>query len=120
MDTYNNFAGKKELENAVYYSLRMLEHGLAIQQQFLSLLSSGNSSLLLPGLNRLILGINPVTSKPDHLLNVAKLVTFKLENFLIILLLYILKLLYIIIKPFAVSLNKKVLNSINYFQICYL
>lgn len=76
LDTYTNFAGKKELENAVFYSLRMLEHGLAIQQQFLSLLNSGNSSLLLPGLNRLILGINPVTSKPDHLLNVAKYVTY--------------------------------------------
>lgn len=77
LDSYTNIPGKKELENSVYYALKILEHGLFIQCQFLNLLNSGNSSLLLVGLSRLIFGINPVSNKPDHLLNVAKYVTYE-------------------------------------------
>lgn len=71
-ETHTSFPGKRELENSVLYALRMLEHGLAVQPMFLSLLNSSNSDMLLVGLNRLILGVNEVTSKPDHLLNIAK------------------------------------------------
>ncbi|KAF6214486.1 hypothetical protein GE061_009229 [Apolygus lucorum] len=76
-DVHNSFPGKTELENSVLYALKMLQHGLEMQPMFLNLLNSSNSNILLVGLNRLILGVNEVTNKPDHLLNIAKYVTYQ-------------------------------------------
>ncbi|XP_024081657.1 nuclear pore complex protein Nup205-like [Cimex lectularius] len=76
-DAFESIPGKTEFENSVLYALKMLEHGLAIQNQFLNLLHAENSNILLVGLNRLILGVNEVTCKPDHLLNISKYVTYQ-------------------------------------------
>ncbi|KAL1130569.1 hypothetical protein AAG570_011815 [Ranatra chinensis] len=76
LDSYSVFPGKTHMESSALWCLRALEHALTIQSSFLSGLTAANSSLLLIGLNRLIMGINEQTNKPDHLLNVAKFVTY--------------------------------------------
>ncbi|XP_067003269.1 nuclear pore complex protein Nup205 [Anabrus simplex] len=76
LDSYAPFPGKKSLEAAILSCLTLLEQALSMQYKFFSLLSSSDSSLLLTGLNKLLLGMNPRSGKPDHLLNITKYVTY--------------------------------------------
>lgn len=69
LDSHTVFAGKAELEANTLLCLRLLDSALRLQQAFL-LTASG--SLMLSGLNKLLLGINSRSGKPDHLLNIAK------------------------------------------------
>lgn len=72
LDTYTVFVGKTTLEAAALLCLQLLDCGLRLQQRYLLALSQASSSLLLTPLNKLLLGINSTTGKPDHLLNIAK------------------------------------------------
>lgn len=72
LDTYSIFPGKESLEDSMLSCLDLLDRALAHQQKFFSFLSKSGCSLLLSGLNKLLLGVNPRSGKPDHLLNVAK------------------------------------------------
>uniref|UniRef100_T1HVP0 Uncharacterized protein n=1 Tax=Rhodnius prolixus TaxID=13249 RepID=T1HVP0_RHOPR len=77
-DSYTSFPGKDSLANSALYALKMIEHCLAIQHQFYSHLSNSNSgNVMLTGLSRLILGVSDTSGKPDHLLNIAKYVTYQ-------------------------------------------
>ncbi|RZF40837.1 hypothetical protein LSTR_LSTR003347 [Laodelphax striatellus] len=76
LDTYSIFAGKAQLEASTASCLQLLDAALALQHNFLTTLSAAGSSLLLTPLSKLLLGINIRTGKPDHLLNIAKYVTY--------------------------------------------
>lgn len=75
-ETFSPFAGKKQLENCIFYALNIIEMALMKQDAFFDAHFAANSSLLLSGLNKLILDVNPRTGKSDHMLNIAKMVTF--------------------------------------------
>ncbi|XP_075229968.1 nuclear pore complex protein Nup205 isoform X2 [Lycorma delicatula] len=76
LDTYSLFPGKSMLQASTSSSLQLLDTALGLQQRFLMTLNNVGCSLLLTPLNKLLLGINPRTGKPDHLLNIAKYVTY--------------------------------------------
>lgn len=64
------------LEASTASCLQLLDTALGLQQKFLMTLNNVGCSLLLTPLNKLLLGVNPRTGKPDHLLNIAKFVNF--------------------------------------------
>lgn len=76
LDTYTQFAGKAKLENCVFYCLNILEKSLAQQERFFDAHYEAKCSLLLSGINKLLLGINYRSGKPDHMLNITKYVTY--------------------------------------------
>jgi nuclear pore complex protein Nup205 len=76
LETYSPFEGKKSMENLTLKAVNILEMALSKQDQFFEAHFASNSSLLLSGLNKLILDINPRSGRNDHMLNIAKLVTF--------------------------------------------
>jgi nuclear pore complex protein Nup205 len=75
-DSYTQFPGKKYLERTVYYCLNLIERTLAQQDVFFDAHFNANCSILLSGLNKLLLGVNPRSGKPDHMLNITKFVTY--------------------------------------------
>lgn len=75
-ETFSPFPGKKNMENLILHALNIMEIALKKQDQFFEAHFNANSSLLLTGLNKLVLDINPRSGKNDHMLNIAKLVTF--------------------------------------------
>ena len=76
LDSYSPFTGKKQLESAILYALNILEMALTNQELFFDAHFAANSSLLLSGLNKLVLDVNPRTGKSDHMLNITKMVTY--------------------------------------------
>lgn len=72
LDSHTVLAGKAVMETAALLCLKLLDTALRLQHRFLSALSVAGSSLLLTGLNKLLLGINSRTNKPDHMLHIAK------------------------------------------------
>lgn len=76
LDTFTTFQGKEKLEKCVLYCLQIIERTLAAQDLFFDAHFAGNCSILLAGLNKLLLGVNPRSGKPDHMLNIAKIVTY--------------------------------------------
>lgn len=80
LDSHTVFAGKAVMETAALLCLKLLDTALRLQHRFLSALSAAGSSLLLIGLNKLLLGINSRTNKPDHMLHIAKYVLSHLNK----------------------------------------
>ncbi|XP_017097003.2 nuclear pore complex protein Nup205 [Drosophila bipectinata] len=76
LDDYNRFHGKEMLEECSLYALLLLEAGLSKQNAFFEAHSAGNSPILLSGLNRMLLDLNPRSRRPDHVLNIVKYVTY--------------------------------------------
>lgn len=76
LDTYSPFTGKKQLESAILFALNIVEMALAQQDLFFEAHFAANSSILLSGLNKLVLDVNPRSGKSDHMLNIAKMVTY--------------------------------------------
>lgn len=76
LDTYTSFAGKSQLERTALYCLQIVEQCLAQQELFFYAHFSSNCSILLSGINKLLLGVNPRSGRPDHMVNVAKFVTY--------------------------------------------
>lgn len=76
LDTFTNFPGKSRLENCVLYTLNIIERSLSQQDRFFDAHYESKCSILLSGLNKLLLGINYRSGKPDHMLNVVKYVTY--------------------------------------------
>lgn len=64
------------MENCVLYSLNIIERSLSQQDRFFEAHFEAKCSILLSGLNKLLLGINYRSGKPDHMLNVVKYVTY--------------------------------------------
>ncbi|XP_034945477.1 nuclear pore complex protein Nup205 [Chelonus insularis] len=76
-ETYEPIAGKKYLENSTLNCLRILEHTLKMQQYYMAQLTiATTSNKILTGLSKLLLGVNPRTGKPDHMINIAMFVVF--------------------------------------------
>ncbi|XP_044732734.1 nuclear pore complex protein Nup205 [Chrysoperla carnea] len=76
LDTYATFAGKKQLETTTLLCLKLLDQCLQLQPKFFSFVTSSGCAILLTKLNKLLLGMNPGTGKPDHLLYITKYVTY--------------------------------------------
>lgn len=76
LETYSPFAGRKQLQNAILYALNIVEMALSKQDLFFDAHFAANSSILLSGLNKLVLDVNPRTGKSDHILNVTKMVAY--------------------------------------------
>lgn len=76
LDQYTQFAGKAKLECCVQYCLNIIERSLAQQDLFFDAHFASNCSILLSGINKLLLGINYRSGKPDHMLNIVKYVTY--------------------------------------------
>lgn len=76
LDTYTTFQGKAKLEQCALYCLNIIERTLAQQDLFFDAHFSANCSILMSGLNKLLLGVNPRSGKPDHMLNIAKFITY--------------------------------------------
>lgn len=75
-ESYSPISGRQHLEEMTNLCLSLLEQALRHQETFFNAHFTANCSTPLYGLNKLLLGVNPRSGKPDHLLNVAKLVTF--------------------------------------------
>ncbi|XP_068141155.1 nuclear pore complex protein Nup205 [Drosophila tropicalis] len=76
LDDYNDFRGKEFLEECSLYALLMLEMGVSKQNAFFEAHSTANCPILLSGLNRMLLDLNPRSRKPDYVLNITKYVTY--------------------------------------------
>lgn len=76
LDDYNQFHGKELLEECSLYALLLLEVTLAKQNAFFEAHATANCSILLPGLNRMLLDLNPRSRNPDYVLNIIKFVTY--------------------------------------------
>ncbi|KAL0280136.1 UNVERIFIED_CONTAM: hypothetical protein PYX00_001520 [Menopon gallinae] len=76
LESYSTFPGKEALENSTLCCLELIDTALTLQPKFLSLVTNAGVSLLLVGLSKLLLGVNPRTSKTDHMLNITKFVMF--------------------------------------------
>uniref|UniRef100_A0A1B0FYB5 Uncharacterized protein n=1 Tax=Phlebotomus papatasi TaxID=29031 RepID=A0A1B0FYB5_PHLPP len=78
LDKYANIPGKKALEASALHCLNIIERSLSLQELFFDAHSVANSSLLLSGINKLLLGVNERTGKPDHMLRITKFVTYRM------------------------------------------
>ncbi|XP_040581995.1 nuclear pore complex protein Nup205 [Lepeophtheirus salmonis] len=76
LETYTDFPGKEHLEESCLYSLEILHAGLAVQESVLEAARSSNTSLMLTALDKLLLGINPRSGRPDHTLNICRYITY--------------------------------------------
>lgn len=76
LDTYTTFQGKAKLENCALYCLSIIERTLLQQNLFFDGHFAANCSIIMSGLNKLLLGVNPKSGRPDHMLNIVKFVTY--------------------------------------------
>uniref|UniRef100_A0A1A9Z711 Nuclear pore complex protein Nup205 n=1 Tax=Glossina pallidipes TaxID=7398 RepID=A0A1A9Z711_GLOPL len=76
LDACKNFAGKIHVEECALYCLKIVRFGLVHQDAFLEAHSLANSTILLCGLKKILLDINPRTQQPDHLLNTTSFVMY--------------------------------------------
>lgn len=76
LDSYSPIPGKVKLENCALYCLNIIEKALAQQDIFFDAHFAANCSILLAGINKLLLGVNYRSGKPDHMLNIVKFVTY--------------------------------------------
>ncbi|XP_014480279.1 PREDICTED: nuclear pore complex protein Nup205 [Dinoponera quadriceps] len=75
-DTYDTFPGKRHLESCSLHCLEVLERGLRMQNNYMAQLAVIPVNKLMTGLSRLLLGVNPRTGKPDHMINIVKYVSY--------------------------------------------
>lgn len=76
LDSYSPFPGKKQLEGTILYALNLIEMALLKQDAFFDAHFTASSSLMLSGLNKLILDVNPRSGKSDNMLNISKMVVY--------------------------------------------
>ena len=76
LDKYVDFAGKESLEDSCLLVLRILERGLELQPKMLEVARSSGTRRMLNPLDKLLLGLNSRSGKPDHMFNVVKFVVF--------------------------------------------
>jgi len=76
-DTYDNFTGKEYLESCSLHCLDILDRGLKMQNNYMAQLTVIPSmNKIITGLSRLLLGVNPRTGKPDHMINIVKYISY--------------------------------------------
>jgi len=76
LDTFTSFPGKGSLETAATAGLKLLQTSLRLSESFISAGRTAGASTVLTTLPQLLLGLNPRTGRPDHMLNIAKYVLY--------------------------------------------
>ncbi|XP_046996965.1 nuclear pore complex protein Nup205 [Schistocerca americana] len=76
LDSFIPFPGKEALEASLESCLALLDRTLVLQPAFSALLSTACTPLLIPGLSRLLLDVNPRSGQTDYLLLITKYVTY--------------------------------------------
>lgn len=76
LDDLKKFKGKEILEECALLCLKILKLSLKQQDIFFESHSISNSAILLSGLNKIMLDINPRSAKPDHVLNTTYFLTY--------------------------------------------
>ncbi|XP_075154690.1 nuclear pore complex protein Nup205 [Haematobia irritans] len=76
LDDLKKFKGKGSLEECALLCLKIIKLGLKNQDIFFEAHSLSNSAVLLSGLNKIMLDINPRSRKPDHVLNTTYFLTY--------------------------------------------
>lgn len=76
LDTFTSFPGKSSVEAAATAALKLLQTSLRLSDSFISAGRTAGASTVLTSLPQLLLGLNPRTGRPDHMLNVAKYVLY--------------------------------------------
>jgi nuclear pore complex protein Nup205 len=76
LDTYSPFPGKQKLEAASTAALELLVTGLRLSEDFIAAGRAAGAAMVLTSLAKLLLGLNPRTGSPDHMLNVTKFVHY--------------------------------------------
>jgi len=76
LDTFTQVPGKPELERAATAALKLLHTNLRLSESFISAGRSAGASTVLTSLAKLLLGVNPRTGKPDHVLNMTRFVFY--------------------------------------------
>ena len=72
LDTFTQVPGKPELERAATAALKLLHTSLRLSESFINAGRSAGASTVLTSLAKLLLGVNPRTGKPDHVLNMTR------------------------------------------------
>ena len=76
LDTFTQVPGKPELERAATAALKLLHTSLRLSESFINAGRSAGASTVLTSLAKLLLGVNPRTGKPDHVLNMTRFVFY--------------------------------------------
>ncbi|KAJ8314739.1 hypothetical protein KUTeg_006889 [Tegillarca granosa] len=76
LETYTDIPGKKALEKASLQCLNMIQYTLEKEDRFIDACRETGASIMVSSMDRLLLGINPRSGKADHLVNIAKYITF--------------------------------------------
>ncbi|KAK2146220.1 hypothetical protein LSH36_623g00003 [Paralvinella palmiformis] len=76
LDKYIPFPGKEHLEQAALWCLKMIEATCNKQEEFLNALRESNSDIIVSQMDKLLMSINRRSGKADHLVNLAKYVTY--------------------------------------------
>ena len=76
LDTFSTFPGKHHVEVASSNALKLLSVGLKLSDDFITCGRTAGASVVLTAISKLLLGINPRSGKPDHMLNIARYVLY--------------------------------------------
>uniref|UniRef100_A0A1A9WFW1 Nuclear pore complex protein Nup205 n=1 Tax=Glossina brevipalpis TaxID=37001 RepID=A0A1A9WFW1_9MUSC len=76
LDTFKNTPGKIHVEDCALYCLKIIRFALVHQDRFLEKHSIANSTILLCGLKKILLDVNPRTNNPDHPLNTTSFIIY--------------------------------------------
>ncbi|KAG8189490.1 hypothetical protein JTE90_018142 [Oedothorax gibbosus] len=76
LDTYASVPGQSDLEECTFLALKLIQVTLSKQEGFLQQIRDSGCDLLVTSLENLLLNINPRSGQADHLLVIAKYVTY--------------------------------------------
>ena len=113
------YAGKKYLEEASLWCLRIIEAACDKQESFLDALRETGAAMIVSQADKLLMGINPRSGKADHLVNLVKYVEFVITLIHQQLQISSDKIYYIVISdfsPFTFSSQKQL--NILYLRFC--
>ncbi|KAL5010671.1 hypothetical protein ScPMuIL_012976 [Solemya velum] len=75
-EQYAPIPGKEWFEKASLLALQMVEITLEKETAFVDMVRESGTSVMLSAMDKLLLGINPRSGRADHLVNVAKFLTY--------------------------------------------
>ncbi|CAH1259504.1 unnamed protein product [Diabrotica balteata] len=78
-EAYAPFPGEETIKTCVLSSLNIIHRVLVLQNKFFNLLTSSSAPMVLTSINKLLMSINRRTGKPDHCINMAKLVAYQIH-----------------------------------------
>lgn len=77
LEDYKSFYGKKHIEDCVLHCLKIIDYGLTYQDLYIEAYTTlSENSMLLCGLKKILLDVNPRTKKPDYILNTSLFVIY--------------------------------------------